>query len=92
MNTNLAVVNTTKKGFNVPTITDTTPYKPEKEIDLSFWKMIERDRKAKAYSESVSAQRETKRVFRTKEIISSIFAGFCMVLFTCGFFWVGLFM
>lgn len=82
----------TKREFYVPTITNTTPVRPEKEIDLSFWKNIERNRRAKEYSQSVQARRESKRIGgKAKEIISGILAGTCMIAFTVGFFVIGLF-
>lgn len=82
----------TKREFYVPTITNTTPVRPEKEIDLSFWKNIERNRRAKEYSQSVQARRESKRIGgKVKRILSGLLAGTCMVGFSIGFFWIGLF-
>ena len=80
----------TKREFYVPTITDTTPVRPEKEIDLSFWKMVERNRRATEYSQSV-AKRKVRPVSRLKLILSGLLAGTCMVGFSIGFFWIGLF-
>ena len=80
----------TKREFHVPTITDTTPVRPEKEIDLSFWQNIERNRRAKEYSQSV-AKRKVRPVSRLKLILSGLLAGTCMVGFSIGFFWIGLF-
>ena len=80
----------TKREFYVPTITDTTPVRPEKEIDLSFWQNIERNRRAKEYSQSV-AKRKVRPVSRLKLILSGLLAGTCMVWFSIGFFWIGLF-
>ena len=82
----------TKGEFYVPTITSTEPIQMEKEIDLSFWQNIERNRRAKEYSQSVQARRESKRIGgKAKEIISGILAGTCMITFTVGFFVIGLF-
>ena len=75
------------REFYVPTITDTTPVRPEKEIDLSFWQMIERDRRAKEYIQTV--EKQSKR--NVKGIISGILAGTCMIAFSVGFFVIGLY-
>lgn len=81
----------TKREFHVPTITDTTPVRPEKEIDLSFWEMIERNRRATEYSQSVHVRQQSKRIGgKVKRILSGILAGTCMVCFSVGFFWIGL--
>ena len=81
------------REFYVPTITNTTPVRPEKEIDLSFWKNIERNRRAKEYSQNVQARRESKRIgVKVKRILSGLLAGTCMVGFSIGFFWIGLFL
>ena len=81
----------TKREFYVPTITDTTSVRPEKEIDLYFWQMIERNRRAKEYSQNVQARRESKRIcVKVKRILSGILAGTCMICFSIGFFWIGL--
>lgn len=80
----------TKREFYVPIITDTTPVRPKKEIDLSFWKMVERNRRATEYSQSV-AKRKVRPVSRLKLILSGLLAGTCMVGFSIGFFWIGLF-
>ena len=81
----------TKREFYVPTITDTTPVRPEKEIDLSFWKMIERNRRATEYSQNVQARRKSKRIGgKVNRILSGILAGTCMICFSIGFFWIGL--
>lgn len=77
----------TTERFHVPTITNTTPVRAEKEIDLSFWQMIERDRRAKEYIQTV--EKQSKR--NAKEIILGILAGTCMIAFTVGFFVIGLF-
>lgn len=77
----------TKKEFYVPTITNTTPVRAEKEIDLSFWQMIERDRRAKEYIQTV--EKQSKR--NAKGIISGILAGTCMIAFSVGFFVIGLY-
>lgn len=90
----VATTNTaeTKREFYVPTITNTTPIRPEKKIDLSFWQNIERNRRAKEYSQSVQARRESKRIGgKVKRILSGLLAGTCMVGFSIGFFWIGLF-
>ena len=79
----------TKREFYVPVITDTTPVRPEKEINLSFWQMIERNRRATEYSQSV-AKRKVRPVSRLKLILSGILAGTCMICFSIGFFWIGL--
>ena len=79
----------TKREFYVPVITDTTPVRPEKEIDLSFWQSIERNRRAKEYSQSV-AKRKVRPVSRLKLILSGVLAGTCMICFSIGFFWIGL--
>ena len=79
----------TKREFYVPVITDTTPVRPEKEIDLSFWQMIERNRRATEYSQSVE-KRKVRPVSRLKLILSGILAGTCMICFSVGFFWIGL--
>lgn len=82
----------TKREFYVPTITDTTPVRPEKEIDLSFWQSIERNRRAKEYSQSVQARRESKRICgKVKRILSGILAGTFMIAFSVGFFVIGLY-
>lgn len=78
------------REFCVPTITDTTPVRPKKEIDLSFWQMIERNRRATEYSQSV-AKRKVRPISRLKLILSGLLAGTCMVGFSIGFFWIGLF-
>lgn len=83
--------NKTERIFHVPTITDTTPVKMKKEIDLSFWQMVERNRRATEYSQNV-ARLQKSRTSRAKEIISGILAGTCMIAFTVGFFWIGLFL
>lgn len=81
------------REFYVPTITNTTPVRPEKEIDLSFWKMIERNRRATEYSQNVQARRESKRIGgKVNRILSGILAGTCMIAFSIGFFWIGLFL
>ena len=79
----------TKREFYVPVITDTTPVRPEKEIDLSFWQMIERNRRATEYSQSV-AKRKVRPVSRLKLILSGVLAGTCIICFSIGFFWIGL--
>ena len=78
-----------KREFYVPTITDTTPVRAEKEIDLSFWQMIERNRRATEYSQSV-VKRKVRPVSRLKLILSGILAGTCIICFSVGFFWIGL--
>lgn len=80
----------TKREFYVPIITDTTPVRPEKEIDLSFWQNIERNRRATEYSQSV-ARRKVRPVSRLKMILSGVLAGTCMVCFSVGFFIIGLY-
>ena len=79
----------TKREFYVPTITSTEPIQMEKEIDLSFWKNIERNRRATEYSQSV-AKRKVRPVSRLKLILSGLLAGTCMICFSVGFFWIGL--
>ena len=79
----------TKREFYVPTITSTEPIQMEKEINLSFWQMIERNRRATEYSQSV-AKRKVRPVSRLKLILSGILAGTCMICFSIGFFWIGL--
>ena len=78
------------REFYVPTITNTTPIRPEKEIDLSFWQNIERNRRATEYSQSV-ARRKVRPVSRLKMILSGVLAGTCMVCFSVGFFIIGLY-
>ena len=83
----------TKREFYVPVITDTTPVRPEnrpeKEIDLYFWQMIERNRRATEYSQNV-AKHKVRPVSRLKLILSGLLAGTCMICFSIGFFWIGL--
>ena len=82
----------TKREFYVPTITSTEPIQMEKEIDLSFWKMIERNRRATEYSQNVQARRESKRIGgKVKRILSGLLAGTCMIAFSVGFFVIGLY-
>lgn len=78
------------REFCVPTITDTTPVRPKKEIDLSFWQMIERNRRATEYSQSV-ARLQKSRTGRVKRILSGLLAGTCMIAFSVGFFVIGLY-
>ena len=80
----------TKREFYVPIITDTTPVRPEKEIDLSFWKNIERNRRAKEYSQNV-ARLQKSRTGRVKRILSGLLAGTCIISFSVGFFVIGLY-
>ena len=80
----------TKREFYVPTITDTTPVRPKKEIDLSFWQMIERNRRATEYSQNV-ARLQKSRTGKVKRILSGLLAGTCMIAFSVGFFVIGLY-
>ena len=57
--------------------------------DLSFWQMIERNRRATEYSQSV-AKRKVRPVSRLKLMLSGVLAGTCMICFSVWFFWIGL--
>ena len=80
----------TRREFHVPTITTTEPVQMGKEIDLSFWENIERNRRATEYSQNV-ARLQKSRTSRVKRILSGLLAGTCMVCFSVGFFIIGLY-
>lgn len=79
MNNALKVV-TTKKEFNVPTITNTTPVQ-QGEIDLTFVQFAQRKRNALDYIASVE-RREAAKAAKKKNLMSSIKSAVCNIL--CG--------